>query len=131
MVLIEINNETELDFYRANYPYLIVMFTAEYSEKCRVMKPEFQKRSDIYPRKVFLLVNCQKVLKHGFELHAIPTFVKYSHGSVLESFVGDDCGKLDEMLNNMKISEGSETSIEARRSHSKLEKREQRAKLDK
>ncbi len=111
MVLIEIKSDTELDFYRANYPCLIVMFTADYCSKCRIMEPKFRDRADKYPRKQFLIVDCKKVLKHGFDLHAIPTFVKYVEGRVAEAFTGDDCGKLERLLGNVRAEE-------------KLEKRE-------
>lgn len=100
MVLIDIKTDEEFHFYKVNYPQLIVMMTADYCSRCKIMEPIYRHKAEKYPRKNFLVVDCKKIVKHGIDLQAMPTFLKYKNGLVIESFSGDDCLKLEEMLNN-------------------------------
>lgn len=100
MVLIDIQTDEEFHHYRNHYPLVIVMFTADYCNQCRIMEPIYRHKSGQYPRKVMLVVDCKRITKHAFELHAMPAFVKYKDGVMVQAFTGDDCSKLDRMLTN-------------------------------
>lgn len=100
MVLYEVKTDEDFCHYKNNYPVNIVMFTADYCNKCKAMEPIFLEKSEQYPRKNFLTVDTRKVTKHGFNLQAIPAFVKFKNGAIVEYFTGDDQNKLDAMLTN-------------------------------
>lgn len=102
MGIVTINSEEKYQYYLNKYPDNIVMYTGPGCPACQVSYPTFKQIADQNLRKVFFIVNCDRVKNYApylSHLIALPTFTKNRDGRQLDNFTGSDINRLYNMMN--------------------------------
>lgn len=84
MGLIEANDQKTYENNLQTHSVNVVMFTGQNCPACRVIEPEFRQKALKNTHANFMIVNSQYF--SPFRLEAIPTFVKFTNGQMIDYF---------------------------------------------
>jgi len=102
MGIVKITNERDYQYYLKKYPDNLTMYTGEHCPACRVIEPYFLQIANQNLRKVFFVVDCNRVKNYQpfiDRITALPTFVRMQNGVILDLFVGADQNRLYNAIN--------------------------------
>jgi len=88
--IINLNKDNIAEIINSSKPVLID-FWAEWCGPCRMMHPIFEKLAKIYGNKIIfarLNVDENQEIAMNYEVYAIPTFIIFSNGKIVERLVG-------------------------------------------
>jgi thioredoxin 1 len=88
--IINLNKDNIAEIINSPKPVLID-FWAEWCGPCRMMHPIFEKLAKIYGNKIIfarLNVDENQEIAMNYEVYAIPTFIIFSNGKIVERLVG-------------------------------------------
>ena len=81
----------------------VVMFKAEWCGPCKVIYPKVEELSDNYPSVKFSKLNIDDDERSDviefFSPTKVPSFFLYKKGVVVDSIIGTNIGKLEDMVN--------------------------------
>ncbi len=90
MPIINLNKDNIAEVINSPKPVLID-FWAEWCGPCRMMHPIFERLAKIYGNKIiFARINVDEnqEIAMNYEVYAIPTFIMFSNGKIVERLVG-------------------------------------------
>ena len=88
--IINLNKDNIVEIINSPKPVLID-FWAEWCGPCRMMHPIFERLAKIYGNKIiFARINVDEnqEIAMNYEVYAIPTFIMFSNGKIVERLVG-------------------------------------------
>jgi thioredoxin 1 len=94
--------ETNVEFkqYLDNAEYCLVAFTATWNGPCKMMKPVFNRFSEIYTTVKFFEVDVDELedIASASGVSAMPTYMVFSWGHVVDQMVGASGDKLESLV---------------------------------
>ena len=96
----KIETKPEFNQYLNTAEYCVVAFTATWNGACKMMKPVFNRLSEIYTTVKFFEVDVDELedIASASGVSAMPTYMVFSWGHVVDQMVGTSDVKLEALV---------------------------------
>ena len=95
-----ISSESQFQSFVDKDSLTVVDFYADWCGPCKAIAPEYEKLSLLHPQVSFLKVNVDSLasISSKYSVHAMPTFLFFRKGSVIDKVVGADINKVKQLV---------------------------------